>query len=273
MLRSNSWILGVLAVVTACAAPQPPDNVDPDERYAAVAERVRAFITHEMEGKGLPALPIALVDDQEVVWAEGFGFESLEDSVQATASTVFRVGSVSKLFTDLAVMRQAERGVLDLDAPITSVLADFTPSNPFGGEITLRQLTSHRAGLVREPPVGHYFDDTEPTIEATVASLSNTELVYAPEARSKYSNAGIAAVGQALAVATGDPFEQHLRTEILEPLVCMRAPSRPPMPSEPVWRTPRCGPSTVELNPHRPLPWAWHQQGACIRRCSTWAAS
>ena len=103
------------------------------------------------------------------------------EEAPATADTVYRVGSVSKLFTDIAVMQLVERGEVDLDAPVTTYLPDFKPTNPFGTPITLRQLMSHRAGLVREPPVGNYFDDTRADRSAqTVASLNRTTLVYAP---------------------------------------------------------------------------------------------
>jgi len=105
-----------------------------------------------------PALSIALVDDQQIVWAQGFGFADPARKTPATAETVYRVGSVSKLFTDIAIMQQVERGKLDLDAPITKYLPSFHPTNPFQlPPITLRELMSHRAGLLREPPVGHYF--------------------------------------------------------------------------------------------------------------------
>jgi hypothetical protein len=67
----------------------------------------------------------------------------------ATAETVYRVGSVSKLFTDIGIMQLVERGELDLDAPITKYLPDFDPQNPFGAPITLRELMTHRAGLVQ----------------------------------------------------------------------------------------------------------------------------
>jgi len=70
-------------------------------------------------------------------------------------------------------MQQVEAGTLDLDTPVQQYLPDFLPENSWGVPITLRQLTSHRAGLVREPPTGHYFDDTEPTLGATVRSLSD----------------------------------------------------------------------------------------------------
>ncbi|MCH2471297.1 MAG: beta-lactamase family protein, partial [Gemmatimonadetes bacterium] len=128
----------------------------------------------------------------------GWGRPPPYAGVPASEHTVYRVGSVSKLFTDIAIMQLVERGELDLDAPVTTYLPDFAPENPFGTPITLRQLTSHRSGLVREPPVGHYFDPTEPTLAQTVASLSPTRLVYPPTERIKYSNAAIATVGYVL---------------------------------------------------------------------------
>ena len=218
-----SLLLGTL--VASCApaddpAPiaAPPASVEPTAAYAPVAEELRRLIRHEMEDKGLPAVSIALVDGADVVWAEGFGVQDPETGTPASASTVHRVGSVSKLFTDIAVMQAVERGELDLDAPVTRILPDFAPGNPFGGEITLRQLMSHRSGLVREPPVGSYFHDDEPTLAATVASLNTTDLVYAPESRSKYSNAAIATVGYALEVLRGRPFHEILDDEVLGPL-------------------------------------------------------
>ena len=65
----------------------------------------------------LPALSIALVDNQQIVWAAGFGYRDPHAKTPATAATVYRVGSVSKLFTDLAIMRLVEQGKLNLDAP------------------------------------------------------------------------------------------------------------------------------------------------------------
>jgi len=63
---------------------------------------------------------------------------------------------------------------------VTDYLPDFHPKNPFKTPITLRELMSHRSGLLREPPVGNYFETSDPTIAATVESLNDTELVYAP---------------------------------------------------------------------------------------------
>ncbi|MEO1981237.1 MAG: serine hydrolase domain-containing protein, partial [Fuerstiella sp.] len=166
--------------------------------YTAVVAKLKSAIRHEVEQKQLPAFSVSLVDNDRVVWSDGFGFQDAEKKTPATADTVYRVGSVSKLFTDIAVMQLVENGQLDLDAPIESYLPDFQPTNPFDIPLTLRQMMTHRSGLVRESPVGNYFDPTEPGLAATVASLNNTALVYKPNTRTKYSNAAIAVVGAVL---------------------------------------------------------------------------
>jgi CubicO group peptidase (beta-lactamase class C family)/D-alanyl-D-alanine dipeptidase len=205
----------VLALAAAVAQAADTPAAKP---YANAVKQLDAFIQHEVETKNLPALSIALVDDQTVVWARGYGFSDAQTKTPATADTVYRVGSVSKLFTDLAVMQLVERGALDLDAPITRVLPDFKPINPFDTPITLRQLMCHRAGLVREPPVGNYFDPDEPSLERTVKSLNGTQLVYAPESHLKYSNAGLAVVGFVLEQTQGQAYPRYVYRTILDPL-------------------------------------------------------
>ncbi|MFL5548215.1 MAG: serine hydrolase, partial [Gemmatimonadales bacterium] len=193
-------------------------TVEPDARYRDVAQALTTLIDQQRAEHRIPAISVALVDGSRVVWARGFGWADSVAGVPATAATVYRVGSVSKLFTDVAVMQQVEQGKLSLDAPVTRDLPDFHPRNPFGGEITLRQLTSHRSGLTREPPVGHYFDDTEPTLAATVASLNQTSLIYPPGKQTKYSNAGIAVLGDVLERTQGESFYPYLQHAVLEPL-------------------------------------------------------
>ena len=115
-------------------------------------------------------------------------------------------------------MQLVASGDLDPDAPVTDYLPDFAPENPFDRPITLRQLMSHRSGLVREPPVGNYFDPTEPTLAATVDSLNDTALVYAPGTRMKYSNAGLGVVGRILETQLDQPFADIAQQRVLDPL-------------------------------------------------------
>jgi CubicO group peptidase (beta-lactamase class C family) len=158
-------------VLSSPAWGQPPPYGDAIRHLERVIERERV-------DAGIPGLSVAVVDGDSVVWARGFGHADLARTRLADADTVYRVGSVSKLFTDVAVMQLVEEGKLDLDAPVTRYLPDFRPANPPGKAITLRQLMAHRSGLVREPPVGNYFDPDQPSLEKTVASLNGVPLVY-----------------------------------------------------------------------------------------------
>ena len=230
--RNARWAAAIIVPVLAAGACEasdeagqriqaqngPGQRVEASAAYSDAAAALSAAIERERADKGLAAVSIALVDGDEVVWAEGFGAQDESGEVPATASTVYRVGSVSKLFTDIAIMQQVERGRMDLDVPVRTWLPDFAPDNRSGTPVTLRHLMAHRSGLIREPPAGHYFDDSGTDLATTVASLAGTPLVYPPGARTKYSNAGIAVVGHALEAVQDEPFADYLRRAVLEPL-------------------------------------------------------
>jgi CubicO group peptidase (beta-lactamase class C family)/D-alanyl-D-alanine dipeptidase len=207
----------VLAAVVACA-PADRETIPPDARYADAVAALETVIAQELREKRLPSITVALVDDQQIVWARGFGTARTADSTPATAMTIHRVGSVSKLFTDIGIMQLAERGEIDIDAPVTTYLPEFSPGGDGAAAITLRHLMSHRAGLMREPPVGNYFDPAGSTLRAMVESLNDRDLVYEPGTRAKYSNAGIGVVGYVLEVTQRQPFAQFLRQSVLEPM-------------------------------------------------------
>src|SRR5436853_155723 len=166
-----------------------PAQADAPAKRADAIRVLRAYIEKEVALKRVPALTIAIVEDNDVVWTEGFGDVGDDKKTLAGPTTVYRIGSVSKPITALLLMLYVEQGKIDLDAPISQYLPDFQPINKSGKKITLRQALSHRSGLVREPAVGGYFDDTKPALEATVKSLNGMELVYDPESMTSYSNA------------------------------------------------------------------------------------
>ena len=217
MSRMRAGIIAGFVLIAARSADGQA-VVPPRAGLEPAAGRLEELIRREMKEKGLPAASIALVEGRRIAWARGFGLARPAEGVEATAGTVYRVGSVSKLFTDVAVMQLVERGKLDLDAPVTRFLPDFAPRNSFGAPITLRQLMAHRSGLGREPPVGHYFDPTSPSLADTVRSLNATGLVYAPGAKTKYSNAAIAAVGRVVEVVKGEPFAAAMNHAVIGPL-------------------------------------------------------
>ena len=226
--RATLWTLAIVFACTSAAVASAQATVGPAAGYGPVAAELERFVQHEMVDKQLPAISIALVDGQKVVWSRGFGVANPADGAAATAETIYRVGSVSKLFTDIGIMQLAEQGKVDIDAPVSRYVPDFHPRNPFGGQITLRQLMSHRSGLTREPPVGSYFDSTSPPLDATVRSLDETTLLYPLGSHTKYSNGGIAVVGYVLQSTQRQAFAPYLAHAVLEPLGMSRSSFEPP---------------------------------------------
>ncbi|HSM17705.1 MAG TPA: serine hydrolase domain-containing protein [Gemmatimonadales bacterium] len=183
----------------------------------AWVSRLEDIVSQEAATKGFPSFALVVVDREGPIADVAYGTTGIDGGGPITGSTLFRTGSVGKTLTDLAVMVAVENGRLDLDSDVRRYLPDFQPTNPFDAPITLRQLMTHVAGLVREPPVGNYFDDTSPTLEETVRSLNTTSLIWAPGSRTKYSNAGLAVVGRVLEVVYGQSYAAVLRQLVFEP--------------------------------------------------------
>ena len=93
--------------------------------------------------------------------------------------------------------------------------------------ISLRELMSHRSGVVREPPLGHYFDPEPRTLEQVVRSLSSTSLVFEPGTRTKYSNAGVTVVGAAVEKVAGEPFAAVIDRALFRPIGMSRSSFEP----------------------------------------------
>lgn len=186
------------------------DTPSPD--YSAAVRQLESAVREEMRAWGVSGLALALVDDQQTVHAAGFG--------EAKRDSVFRCGSISKLFTALAVMQQVEEGHLDLDAPLQRYGAGLLPVNPFpnAAPVTLRQLLCHRSGVARESPVGGYLDDTQPGLRRTVESVPQTVLVNPPNTKTRYSNVGPTLAGRVVELVSGMSFERYQRERVFAPL-------------------------------------------------------
>ncbi|KKL70025.1 hypothetical protein LCGC14_2109060, partial [marine sediment metagenome] len=127
-----------------------PTRVD----YSQAIDRLRAVVDDELGQGILGGVAIALVDDQRLVFADGFGFADKRRRIPATAKSVYRAGSISKLFTAVAAMQLVERGELDIDRPVGCYIPNFRLVVPFADcdPITLRHFMCHRSGMVRESP-------------------------------------------------------------------------------------------------------------------------
>lgn len=189
----------------------------PGQQRPGWISALEEIVERESASKGFPSFALVVVDREGLVAEVVHGRLDGAGTAAVTPATLYRTGSVGKTLTDLAVLVAAEQGRLDLDVDVAEYLPDFQPANPFGAPITLRHLMTHVAGLVREPPIGNYFDSTSPTLEATVRSLNGTSLLWMPGSRTKYSNAGLAVVGRVLEVAYGTSYAEVLDRLVFEP--------------------------------------------------------
>jgi len=188
--------------------------------YSEAIKAIEQVIEQELQRGIIKGVSIALVDDQTVVHARGYGLAQIDPARPASERTIYRVGSISKVLNALAVAQLVDAGKLDLDAPITKYDPSFHINSSFddAGPITLRQLLCHRSGIVRESPVGSYFDPTEPSIAAAVASLAQCALVEPPNTRTRYSNIGPTVAGRVIEVVTGQPYNDYVKKALLEPM-------------------------------------------------------
>jgi CubicO group peptidase (beta-lactamase class C family) len=200
-------------------APQAPIT---SERIAAVIDRFRQEIPRHMRESGIPGMAVAVVDEQGILWQEGFGYTDWDRRTPVTPSTIFSLQSMSKSFTATAAMIAAQDGLVDLDAPITTYLPDFKVHSIFEEhpeqKMTLRILLSHTAGFPHDTSYGGNHDNAPYSFEKHIASISDTWLMFPVGTRYHYSNEGIDLAGYILEVRSGMPFIQYVREKVLDPL-------------------------------------------------------
>jgi len=130
--RIVTTLLPLACLAAASCAPGQTTTFSPDRQA-----RIESAISKFMAASNAPGVSVAVVQGREFVWSGGFGMADLENSVPATADTLYRLGSVSKPITAIAALVLSERGRLDLDAPIQKYCPAF-PQKPW--PITTRQL-------------------------------------------------------------------------------------------------------------------------------------
>ncbi len=194
--------------------------VDRHPPVADAIELLELWIEEQMAYRQMPGLTIGIVYDQELIWAKGYGYADLEQQVPATSQTLYRIGSVTKLFTATAIMQLRDAGQLRLDDPIKRHLPWFQIQNRFpdAPDIIFWHLLTHTSGLPRNAAFPHWTDHKFPTREELIAALPDQELVYPPGSRVKYSNLGATLAGEVVRAVSGESYETYIHEHILEPL-------------------------------------------------------
>ena len=230
-IRSDAGApLSPLPTQAVSSTPPATAPVVAHELTAADAEAfLDGLIPLQIGMDDIAGATVAIVKDGKLLFAKGYGFANMKDRKPVVADeTLFRVGSITKLFTWTSVMQLVEAGKIDLDADVDTYL-DFSMPRPFGKPITMRNLMTHRPG----------FEDVIKELGANSAKNINLEAyvkehipaqIFEPGTVPAYSNYGAALAGYIVQRVSGTPFDQYVEDHILNPLGMTHTTMRQPLP-------------------------------------------
>jgi CubicO group peptidase (beta-lactamase class C family) len=224
-LAAGAWTEPTHSLTT----PDPSEGwTDPVEFKAFVDPLVAELMTTNH----IPGGAFAVVKDGQLFFANGYGYADLERRKPASAdTTIFRTGSLSKVFTWTAVMQLVEQGKLDLNADINSYLTHFQIPVTFVQPITLAQLMTHTAGFEDQNINGAVYAtvDTYQPLQEFLAEKIPAR-IFPPGQVVAYSNYGAALAGEIVAEVSGETFDQYITNHILGPLEMDHSTFLQPLP-------------------------------------------
>ncbi len=159
---------------------------------------------------------VLIARDGEILLKKGYGMANYEHDVPNTPQTKFRLGSVTKQFTSIAIMQLQEKGLLNVNDPIKKYITDY----PDGEKITIRHLLTHTSGI----PSFTSFPDYQETmmllspVEKIIERFKDKPLEFAPGEKYKYSNSGYILLGYIVERVSKRPYEEYLKENIFQPL-------------------------------------------------------
>lgn len=176
---------------------------------------IDAFVKRQMETRHLPGVAVAVTKDDEVLHVRGYGETSTGEPV--TEDTPFRVASVSKSFTSLAVMQLVEDGKIEVDEPVKKYLPGFETADSRSEEITVRELLDQTSGMAD----GGFAEVSLPqpsSLEGAVARLRAARLVADPGTEFNYHNPNYQVAARLVEVVSDEPFGEYLKRHVFGPL-------------------------------------------------------
>lgn len=196
---------------------------------ADVAAFLDGLVPYQLDREDIAGAVIAIVKDGQVLFAKGYGYADTTKKLPVTVETLFRPGSISKLFTWTAVMQLVEQQKLDLDRDLNQYI-DFNIPATFGKPLTLRHLMTHTPGF--EEAVKDLFVRDErglqPLRDYLVAHLPKQ--IFPPGTTPAYSNYGTALAGYIVERTSGVPFNEYIERFIFTPLGMTHCTFRQPLP-------------------------------------------
>lgn len=185
--------------------------------YSSLKEEFRKEIEKKMKKSKVQGASIALVKGDSIIWTEAFGYADVENEIKATTETQFRIGSVTKLFTGIAVMQLQEKGKLNIDEPVRNFYPEFNIKSRFGSidEITPRNVMTHTAGLPCDIMRGFVSEQPE-SYKKEIEYLNKEYTIYAPNTVHAYSNPGYNLLGCMVEEVSNTPYKDYIKQNIFK---------------------------------------------------------
>lgn len=214
-LLSAVFILSTIIASGSCVE----DTCVPE--YPQTKSLIEKRCRQAMKRFHLPAMAVTLVDDQDIIYESATGLIDIENNIEASSESVFKLWSVAKAFTALEIFREVEEGLVELDAPVTTYLPDFSTKSRFNANeiITVRDLLAHRAGLPRnEGVLPEDRDEDLAFLEKFERGAASSYLAYPVRYRYKYSNLGYDLLGRIIENTRNMGYYQCMKEHILDEL-------------------------------------------------------
>ena len=204
-------IIGVILIISCFISTT---KVKADD---IMENKLDSYIKSKMDKENIPGLSIGVIKNNKIVYVKGYG-KADQKGTKVTEKTPFILGSVSKSFTALAVMKLQEEGKLDIDEPVKKYLPWFKLKDKNAQEkITLRNLLNHNSGLSNMTGYKELLND-DMNLDKFVKNLKNTNTTDGINSKFQYSNIGYDILGKVIEEASGVSYSEYIETNIFKPL-------------------------------------------------------
>ena len=220
-MQSKTCFAGALAlfcgVAQAASAPAsaPAPAPAPAPALAARLADFDGWVAQRMDKARIPGVTVGF-SQGDVEWVKGYGYADLENHVPATARSSYRLASVTKPMTAVAILQLVEQGKIDLDAPVQTYVPYF-PVKPF--PVTVRQLLGHLGGIdaYRDSKAEKHFKEHKDTRQS-IAVFEQFDLIAEPGTRFRYTSYGYNLLGAVIESASGESYGGYMRRHVWGPL-------------------------------------------------------
>lgn len=215
--------LAILILILAAAGLLSYINLA-DTLAGEAENQINSIVEQGMSKGHIPGLMLVIVEENEIVMKQGFGFSDLSRGKEVTSNTLFEIGSLTKSFTGLAIIKLKQEGQISLDQPITEYLPwmDFFYKDENGervsANITVGDLLFHTSGIPSNTIARIPIDNSGNALHHTLTNINNTQLTHLPGTKFHYATVNYDILAAVIEAVTGIKYEEYMYENVFYPL-------------------------------------------------------